>query len=135
MKHYDLHDCRACGAKPGDAHEHGCDGEQCRMCGGQQISCDCVYEGFEVTDDIYENGPTQEMYDAFDKRVIEAGGRIPWSGEFMGCADARRLDLWCKWVEGRGWVKCSKDDPEATEDLNRLPFFHWDVATASRLAP
>jgi len=32
--------CRGCGAAPGELHDHGCDWEQCPVCGEQLIGCD-----------------------------------------------------------------------------------------------
>lgn len=32
---------------------------------------------------------------------------------------ARENNMWAKFVKGKGWVSCGKDDLEATEDLNR----------------
>ena len=31
---------------------------------------------------------------------------------------ARDHNMWVKLIPGKGWTKCDKDDPEATEDLN-----------------
>ena len=85
--------CHDCGAKPGELHEKGCDVERCLECGGQRISCDCTVEHYP---------------------------RIPWTGEWPGVAECRAFGWYSKMVRGRGWVRCDKDDPEATEDLNRL---------------
>lgn len=36
-----LTNCHDCGAKPGQVHLVGCDVEQCSVCGGQKIQCNC----------------------------------------------------------------------------------------------
>lgn len=40
--------CHDCGAKIGHYHHSNCDVEQCPICGGQLIDCECE---FEYTDD------------------------------------------------------------------------------------
>lgn len=90
--------CPDCGAAPGKYHVLGCDVERCPYCGQQLISCPCLEEG----------------------AVAPLDDREPWSGEWPGLADCRRLGFWCRPVEGRGWVPCAGSDPEAQPDLNRL---------------
>lgn len=137
----EVRDCGDCGAKPGDFHLPGCDVERCRLCGGQSISCACNYPEDE-------HGETRDMTDAervdLDERVEKAGGRLPWTGIWPGVEECRELGLWCKWVEpgwaggkilaqNTGWVRCSADDPDATEDLNRLAMMPWDVKKGRRV--
>jgi hypothetical protein len=87
-----MKNCGDCDAKPGDLHAEGCDIERCPACGGQRISCDCV-----------------------TKRK-----RLPWTGEWPGTAECREFGFYSYFTRETGWVRCSKDHPEATEDLNRL---------------
>lgn len=89
--------CPECKVEPGQLHMYMCDVERCPDCGYQYISCGCT----------------------------SVDGRIPWSGEWPGKAECREYDLYAKFVNG--WVKCSKDDPEATPDLNTLiTTCQWD---------
>ncbi len=130
----ELRDCR-CGAKPGAFHVPGCDVARCSLCGGQLIACDCIYrcngiavETMEETHpDIFEKGPTEDMYGPYDAEVERLGGRLPWTGEYPGSAEARALGFWCRMVPGRGWTPCEPDHPEAMEDVTRLVMTHrWD---------
>jgi hypothetical protein len=121
-----MRDCGDCGAKPGEFHQYGCDVEHCAICGGQCISCGCVYEinGMPMSTleeehpEIYTGGATDEMYEVLDAEVERLGGRLPWTGEFPGCAECREFDLWSYW--GPPWISCHRDHPQASEDLNRL---------------
>jgi hypothetical protein len=84
--------CNDCAQVVGTVHSDGCDVARCLVTGGQRLSC----EG--------------EDHDC--------GWEI-WTGEWPGVEACRRLDLWCYW--GPPWIKCNKDHPSATEDLNSLP--------------
>jgi len=129
----DLRNCGDCGVAPGLHHVPGCDVERCAICGFQAISCGCIYElsGMdrdrleETHPDVHENGPTQDMLDKLDDEVSALGGPVPWSGEYPGKDACREFGLFCVWKDR--WVACGRDEPGATEDLNRL-YAHarWD---------
>lgn len=108
--------CPDCAVEPGSLHLIGCDVERCRLCGGQAISCGC---------DLTEPDP----------RVVEAGGRLPWTGEWPGEAECREFGLWSKLLPGRGWQACSADDPAAHPDLNKLVLYPWDAKLGRRVRP
>lgn len=117
--------CDDCGVAPGEFHKPGCDVERCSRCGGQAISCGCIYEVNGIDQDtmeedhpdIYCNGPTPEMYARWQ---AEWGHKdLPWTGDWPGAAECREFGFWCKWTD-RGWERCDASDPEARENLNRL---------------
>lgn len=121
--------CPDCGVLPNQPHQHGCDVERCRLCGGQAISCDCVYKLANMNMDtmerdfpeVYKKGPTQEMYNRYDEEVNKFGGRLVWTGIWPGVVECREFGWYSKMIPGKpGWHACSADDPEASEDLNRL---------------
>lgn len=120
--------CHDCHAKPGEMHQRGCDTERCSLCGGQAISCGCVYEvnGIDPDDleedypSVYRDGPTKEMYKIFDAEIEKLGGRLPWTGVWPGEAECIEFGWYSKWVDGRGWVRCEATDEGAGPDLNRL---------------
>lgn len=86
--------CGDCGVQPGRLHLNGCDVERCADCGGQRISCDCEYP---------------------------AKPRLKWTGTWPGDAECIEFGWYSKRNhKGVGYVRCSKDDPEAGPDLNRL---------------
>lgn len=135
MKTREITNCPDCGAEPGETHG-ACGIERCRLCGGQAISCRC----YSVESD---DGDTRDMTPdeakEVDEMVEKDGGRLPWDGEWPGVKECREFGLWCKWVaiesgaKRTGWVRCDADDPEATEDLNRLAMMPWDVKRGRRV--
>lgn len=129
-----MKNCHGCGAKPGEFHEPGCDVERCPECGHQSISCGCVYveNGMSADTleqdhpDVYKNGPTPEMVARFE--AVWGPKRQPWPGEWPGVAECREFGWYAKFTD-RGWERCGKDTPGASEDLNRLYGAEcvWDV--------
>lgn len=85
--------CHDCNAKPGQPHIDGCDTEICSVCGGQRLQCSC------------------KDHDPLFAR---------WTGIWPGEAECLALNLYSKWVDGKGWVKCDKSDPESDGDLNEF---------------
>lgn len=98
--------CPDCGTEVGAEHEGGCDIARCIGCGGQALQC---------TPDGEEGGP-EHVWPAPDDAPFEPATR--WTGEWPGEADAKALDLWCRW--GPPWIECSSTTEGATPDLNRF---------------
>jgi len=88
----ELQICHDCKAKPGELHGSGCDVERCILCGGQLISCHCVYtvNGMDSSTleekhpDIYNNGATDAMWEKYDAEVKKYGGPDAWTGIWPG---------------------------------------------------
>jgi hypothetical protein len=135
------HDCHDCGAKPGALHTYGCDVERCVLCGGQALGCHCVYEvngmNYDDLEDkhpiIYNNGPTEEMCSKLDTEIEKLGGRLPWTGLYPGTEECVEYGLFSRWVDEKTgepieysidrpgkWQQCTKDDPGAGPNLDRL---------------
>lgn len=118
----ELRGCHDCGAKPGgDLHMAGCDTERCPLCGGQLLSCGCYYK-MEEYKPCAEDGKyitmRVEEENKLHRILNEKVGLLPWDGEWPGVKEARLYNLYCYW--GPPWVKCSKDHPQAREDLNSV---------------
>ena len=93
--------CHDCGVDPRQLHKAGCDVERCPTCGGQMLGCGC---------------PEEDQRD-----------RLPWTGEWPGDAECREFGWYCD--RDNPCRRCSADDPNATEDLNRLAReARWDRA-------
>jgi hypothetical protein len=73
--------CHDCDCKEGEIHSLGCDMEVCSWCGGQLISCSCVYKKLHINCSpgtwAYENGLTKEQEEEWLK-LLEKKGRIPY---------------------------------------------------------
>lgn len=94
--------CPDCCVAPGSTHEPGCDVERCPACGNQRLGCDCETDA----------------------------DPLPWTGKWPGDAECAAWGWYAYLVPGCGWVRCAKDHPGATEDLNRLYIdARWNAAT------
>lgn len=73
--------CHDCGCQEGDLHGLGCDMESCPFCGGQLISCDCVYDQLGIDAGpgtwAFEHGLTEEQEKQW-LALLEKKGRIPY---------------------------------------------------------
>jgi hypothetical protein len=95
--------CHDCGAKEGQIHDLGCDMEYCPFCGGQLISCECVYNllglrdtqkyGLEtsyLSHEIYNNGLTDPQEEKW-LGLLEEKGRTPYIRWPNMCARCGKL--------------------------------------------
>ena len=131
--------CPDCGTAIGQPHreESGCDVERCVLCGGQAITCDCVFleSGVDVATSM--DDPTDEMWATYAAVVARFGGPLVWTGEITGEAECREFGWYVVPRFGdRGSVACPPDTVGAAPDLNRYaracagrePGFRWDRA-------
>ena len=71
-----------------------------------------------LPEEVWENGLTEEMEKYWDS-LLEPEGFILWDGTWPGKTECQEFGWYSK-MGPNGWETCSKDDPEASEDLNRL---------------
>ena len=123
--------CPDCNAGVGENHTPGCGVERCARCGGQAVTCFCIYVVNEIDwrtleethPEVYRNGPTPKMEARWEKEW--GSRRIPWDGEWPGTKECREYEFWA--ISGpemdppvSGWVSVPGNTPGASEDLNRL---------------
>lgn len=80
--------CHDCETEEGRLHNFGCDMERCPFCGGQLISCGCMYVrlGYAFNRDKKFSGLPEEVYrDGVTEEenlkwlaTITKKGRVPW---------------------------------------------------------
>jgi hypothetical protein len=111
--------CHDCGVQPGTYHSLGCDVERCMRCGGQLISCGCWFSG----EDVANGDVPPEARHMWPPSLEE---RERWTGVWPGDAECIEFGWYSYFDEKKGWVRCDKDHPGATPDLNRLVFAEWN---------
>jgi hypothetical protein len=86
--------CHDCDCKEGEFHSPGCDMERCPFCGGQLITCHCVYKILEIDCSpgtwTYENGLTDEQQKEWDK-LLKIKGLISYIRWPVLCAYCGKL--------------------------------------------
>jgi len=73
--------CYDCNCKEGEIHHLGCDMESCPWCGGQLITCGCVYKKLSINCSpgtwTYSHGLTKVQEERWLK-LLEKEGRISY---------------------------------------------------------
>lgn len=78
--------CPGCDVSPGALHEMFCTKERCPFCGGQLVSCECIFTVLKLTDaerqafEAYVDDSVEPLRSVVErwKRAVEAEGRVPY---------------------------------------------------------
>ena len=107
--------CPNCNVNEGEYHLACCDIETCPVCGGQALQCfsDCSISGVIIA--------------GCENEELSEDDRIKWDGKWSGIAECQEFGWYSKFTQEFGWITCNKDDPDASEDVNRLSRdAHWN---------
>ncbi len=75
---------------------------------------------------MYWYGPTRNMRARYQREVKRCGGRLVWTGDWLGAEQCAALG-WFVRPQGSGFVPCSASAPDAIPDIEKLLHHaHWD---------
>lgn len=75
---------------------------------------------------VYWYGPTRNMRARYQREVKRCGGRLVWTGDWLGAEQCAALG-WFVRPQGSGFVPCSASAPDAIPDIEKLLHHaHWD---------
>ena len=127
--------CRDCGVAEGELHDFGCDMEKCPFCGGQLVSCRCVYKVLGIEDrdryteetcflppDIYGNGVSDLQW-AVWVSLCENKGRYPYIRYPVLCAMCGELWPGFFRVSDEEWQKYIQ--PSKQREVICLPCYEY----------
>jgi len=87
--------CPSCGVAIGETHRSNCNITPCPNCGRNFYQCGCEWA------------------------EVKSLPSVRWSGENLVLSACRQFGLYGRWLES-GFEPCSKNDPGAEEDVERL---------------
>lgn len=79
--------CHDCGVGEGQIHECGCDMERCPYCGGQLITCGCIYKKIKIHSTSEFTKKEEDKW--FE--ILEDKGRVPYIVYPNICAHCGKL--------------------------------------------
>jgi hypothetical protein len=125
-KETEINKCGECGAREGQLHSPGCEMERCPFCGGQLISCDCIYEMLGIVDkerwteatdflppEVYQKGVSnQQWWQWID--ICEQKGRWPYICYSQHCARCGQQSPGSSMAETELWEFAIQPDKRRT---------------------
>jgi hypothetical protein len=118
MKMSERETCHDCGVKEGELHQPGCDMERCPFCGGQLITCDCMYKKLGL----------YEQYKKWGQTVAQGNEKKNLFPRITGA----QFTAWCDSLETKGRIpfimypnlcaRCGRHWP----DMFSVPNEEWE---------